>query len=469
MTDRSVSQVTTVSTTPLTKLLYPPWYQQKLEKWRRGEIDWDGNPLPSDGSSQTGSTDVLHRAHVRRLLVFLRLDSLPGVFTFISLLSGEGTKSETSSTNASGEAAKVLPGRSPYRPLEVHGIRMLELTERTSSVMQVTEGDEYSQRDPVVNTFRDFSHLNDVAVSGRVAVVPADSYAETLTTYATEASVDFALIPWGEYGSVTEDQSVHYSVSTQDRLYGRAHLEFINNALVSTRCNTGIFINNGFGGAPRVERPLLSRAISKLSVRSLREPTQLPVTDKSHHIFFPYFGGADDRAALRFVLQLVGNKNVSATIIHFNFSSADDSDDNLHAPEVQGMASGGQAEPKAKPTAGGKTMDEVTAQDLALLSSLQTSFATELAGRASLTEVHASSPTTALSEALSLAKASVGINANNAGDIVVVGRQHTRLGDLPPETGVAEFKRTMGAAADQIISAAVKASLLVIHAGERGP
>ena len=37
--------VTTVTTTPLTKLFYPTWYQKKVEKWRKGEIDWDGNPI----------------------------------------------------------------------------------------------------------------------------------------------------------------------------------------------------------------------------------------------------------------------------------------------------------------------------------------------------------------------------------------------------------------------------------------
>ncbi|KAL2172147.1 hypothetical protein VTG60DRAFT_148 [Thermothelomyces hinnuleus] len=44
--------VTTVATTPLTKALYPPWYQKKVDKWRRGEIDWDGNPISSSESDQ---------------------------------------------------------------------------------------------------------------------------------------------------------------------------------------------------------------------------------------------------------------------------------------------------------------------------------------------------------------------------------------------------------------------------------
>ncbi len=161
-----------MSTTPLTKLLYPLWYQQKLEKWRRGEIDWDGNPLTSEAASNRESLEKLSQTQqVRRLVVYLRLESLPGLFTFISLLGGEG-RPKGPAEDATAPAASETR---PRRPLEVHGIRMLELTERTSSVMQVTESDECAPRDPVVNTFRTFSPLRDVAVSGRVAVVPNDS------------------------------------------------------------------------------------------------------------------------------------------------------------------------------------------------------------------------------------------------------------------------------------------------------
>ena len=42
--------VTTFATTPLVSWLYPPSYQRKLELWKQGKIDWDGNTLePEDG------------------------------------------------------------------------------------------------------------------------------------------------------------------------------------------------------------------------------------------------------------------------------------------------------------------------------------------------------------------------------------------------------------------------------------
>jgi len=297
--------------------------------------------------------------------------------------------------------------------------------------------------------------------------VPAGTYADTLTNQADEVSSDFALIPWGEYGSVAEDQSVPYAVSAQDRFNGRPQLEFIHGVLSKAVCNTGIFINNGFGGMPRIERPALSRALSSLSIRSSRETT-LPVADKSHHVFLPFFGGVDDRASLRFVLQLARNKNVSATIARFNWPSADH-DDVAHAPEVNvaGSSDAELFEGKAVPSrTHAKTIEEASAHDLALISMLQASLPGELAGRVTFQEVNVTSGT-ALREALSLARRTVGQSPKNSGDIVAVGRRHARLDDSAAEDG-ADLRRTIGVVADQMVAASLKASTLVIQAGGRG-
>ena len=73
--------ITTFVTTPLTSFLYPPWYQKKLEAWKRGEIDWDtGAPIPSDRTrAEDGSNDGENASvasEIRSLLVYLRLDNM---------------------------------------------------------------------------------------------------------------------------------------------------------------------------------------------------------------------------------------------------------------------------------------------------------------------------------------------------------------------------------------------------------
>lgn len=469
----SQPKVTTVATTPLTKWLYPVWYQNKMAKWRRGEADKDGNPINS--SSSVDATQ-LGSAEIRRLLVYLRLDSLPSLFTFVALLGGDKqVKQIAMDRENTADCPENQASSQPVkRPLEVHGLRILELTERTSSVMQVTEGEEYySERDPVVNAFRTFSRLNDVAVSGRVAVVPTSSYADTLMKQASEISSDFVLVPWSEYGSISEETSVLDVTSVQERFSGRAHLEFVNNVLAANSiCNTGIFINNGFGG-PAEKHPQLKRRKSALSMHSQKgDAATLPIKDKSHQLFLPFFGGVDDRVALRFALRLAKNPNVTLTIAHFSWTS-NDSGDEVSLPNKVYSWRGRNRADHDEETKGAKVTDEETDgpthRDLELLSALQNSLPPELVGRVMIVEVHVSRGN-AVAEAVAKAKSTVGNTPKNSGDIVLVGRTHASLGEdaSVTEVGGSELTKTVGVVGERLVSSDVNASLLVIKAGGAG-
>lgn len=458
--------VTTVATTPLVKWLYPPWYQNKMEKWRRGETDKDGNPISSTTSGDDPVEQQLNSAQIRRLLVYLRLDSLPSLFTFIALLGVDRVVNqpitEEQEPTEKGEA-QVTSQSVVKRPLEVHGLRILGLTERTSSVMQVTEGEEYySEIDPVVNAFRTFSRLNDVAVSGKVAIVPEASYAETLLKQASDVSSDFVLVPWSEYGSIIEDTSVPFLTSAQDRYNGRGHLDFINKTLEKSVCNTGIFINQNFGGMGPAERPNLKKTKSAMSIHSQRDAATLPVKDKSHQVFLPFFGGVDDRVALRFALQLAKSPHVTLTVAHFSWSAYDSGDE----IDVPSAAVSGAHEIGSKDKAV-KVVEEASARDHALLSSLRSMLPKELAGRVTLAEVNVTKGTAA-AEAVSRARDSVGKTPRNAGDIVVVGRSHPELGDSQIEVSGLDLRKTVGNVAEQLVNGGVKASVLVIKAGGAG-
>lgn len=492
-----------------------------MEKWRRGETDKDGNPI-SFNSDREESYQKLSSTQVRRLLVHLRLDSLPSLFTFIALLADDKEAKELKAIEEEDPTEKgedqLTTQPMAKRPLEVHGLRILELTERTSSVMQVTEGEEYySARDPVVNAFRTFSQLNDVAVSGRVAIVPESSYAETLTRQAADVSSDFVLVPWSEYGSITEDASVPFLTSAQDRYNGRGHLDFINRTLEGAVCNTGVFINHGFGGMGPAERPSpdddsnnsnnnshgltfnlgRARSAATLSIHSQRgdAAATLPVRDKTHNIFLPFLGGLDDRVALRLALQLARNPHVILTVAHLSWTADDDDDDvddqivevpsRAHILEggskINSNSGGGGAGGGAPGVSSGrgatkggrepvKVVEEASAQDLALLSSLQSSLPRRLSGRVTFTEVSVTRRTAA-AEAVAHARRHVGGSPRNAGDVVIVGRAHRGLGDEGQAGvgGAGELRRAVGLVAEQLLlNGAVKASLLVVKAGGAG-
>ncbi|KAH7383655.1 Sodium/hydrogen exchanger family-domain-containing protein [Cadophora sp. MPI-SDFR-AT-0126] len=460
--------VTTIATTPLVLALYPTWYQKKLEAWKKGEIDWEGNRLISDGGDgPQESAEKLRNNQIRKLLVYLRLDSLPSLFTFIALLGGDRATVSTKIHKAKTELAPVPEGESSDsttvemsdRPLEVHGVRILELTERTSSVMQSSELDDYVRRDPVVNAFRTFAQLNNVAASGDVAIVPEDSYAETLTSQAYDHSSDLVLIPWNDSDNSAEFGAVHdsLSASTQD--------DFVKKTLETAICNTAVFLNRGFGGPWTAPEPRLTRSVSGLSLRSHRDTTTSPIADRSHHVYFPFFGGADDRVALRFVLQLAHNSNVTVTVMHFNapVQSRNENRAEVTSENAQAAAHSNSSRLTINERVDTDTMQATADQDVALLHTLRDSLSASLVNRVVFVDVATSNP---ISDCLDHARQEIGQSPKNAGDLVVVGRgKHSHIVENFHVVNH-EMRKTLGPIAEAIISGGVRGSVLVIKAGK---
>jgi hypothetical protein len=164
--------VTTFLSSPLTQFFYPVSYQKKVEAFRRGEIDWDDKPLEgTDSIVDAAHYDKVAAQKVKHLTVYLRLDSMPNLLAFTSLFGGRSyTPTEKMhpaierAASTSKETASV-PEVAPKRPVEAYGLRLLNLTDRGSSVMAVS-GNFYTSHDPVVNTFRTFGRLHNLAVSG---------------------------------------------------------------------------------------------------------------------------------------------------------------------------------------------------------------------------------------------------------------------------------------------------------------
>lgn len=467
--------VTTFATTPLTSALYPPWYQKKIEAWKRGEIDWDsGNPLTgTDGSSSARDSftyEKLESTKMQRLLVYLRLDNMPMLLAFMSLLGGtpqsvvpkvhpsnQFTEDGEQSTNPHAVADR------PRRPIQTHGVRLLELTERSSSVMKVSEVDEYSVHDPVVNTFRTFGQLHNLAVSGEVAVVPESLFADVLVSKASDHASDLVLLPWSETGSMSESHIIS-SDSVRNKLATATYNQFIASALQNATCNTAVFVNKNFGGSGMKQGLRLTRTLSSLSMRSHRDnATTAPIADRSHHMFLAFFGGADDKVALRLVLQLAENPDVTATIVQ------------VEVPEAYFEANEPPTSPMARTNTSSSGMLNAatagpvapTASDAVFFASLRNSLPVELACRVSFETLQSATP---LRDVLERAKAEVGQSPRNAGDLVVVGRNGTKGHAFARESKGAggEASGCLGVVAEAVVRSGVGASVLVVQARGKG-
>lgn len=492
--------VTTFATTPLVSFLYPPEYQKKLEAWKRGEIDWDGNPLHRDDRSSTSmEREKLQITNISKVTVLLRLENLPSIFSFVDLLGGKtvptlkvhkmkeiqgGTvPEEGESASGSAKAVPEFAKSPPAKRVEVHGERLVGLTQRTSAVMQVSEVNELQDRDPVVNVFKTFGFFHNIAVSAGLSIAPEDSFAEVITNKASTQSSDLLLIPWSETGAVTESEDPTQYTS-ENRFMSQQHNQFISNVLSSSTCSTAIMINRGFGY--NVERGL-TRTSSFRSIRS-RKTTDVanvinPISDPSHHIFFPFFGGSDDRVALRFVLQLATNINVTATIVQVIYSTEAAADPHLQLPPVvarrdlpRNLSHSQVPTLNTVESASASTTSLVAADaDSTFFQSLQDSLPREIQNRVLFETVKTPQP---LQYTVSKARLEVGLSPKNAGDLVVLGRglrdirPHIRselvrvLDSLGAPSGAGvETRKCLGDIAEAIIVSNVKASVLVFQAG----
>lgn len=329
--------LTTFATTPLTTLLYPKWYQDKLDMWKKGKIDWDGNLiLPNDTPSDRAKDPSEHNRPTvaRSLLVYLRLDGLPSLFTLVSLMGNPTVTSKRKarqhhklekeavpSTNDAGMESQRL-----RHPLQMHGVRLFELTDRDSSVMQVSEIQSYSSRDPIIKAFHAFATLNDLTATGGIAVIPEKSYANTLLSQARDAASDLVIIPWSETGSMSEQPSFPAASQGSDPLANKSFASFVDEAFEKAgNTHIGVFVGRGILPASRASRlrghdrpsPALTRTNTGISVRSHygHGSSMLTPSNSGYHLFVPFFGGEDDCFAVRLALQLAHNDDVTATVM----------------------------------------------------------------------------------------------------------------------------------------------------------
>lgn len=460
--------VTTFATTPLTAALYPPWYQTKIEAWKRGEIDWDtGKPTTEDASTTRDSiTYEKMEAHkIHKMLVYLRLDNMAPILSFMALLGGN-TQVSSARLHPQHESQRLRvesdTGLPPVRPIEAHGVRLLELTERESSVMQVSEIDEYTIIDPLVSTFRTVAAMHNLAVSGEVSILPESRFPDALSEKAQAMDSDFMLLPWSETGSMSESQTIS-SDGQQRKMASPSYIAFMTSVLHHSPCNTAIFINKNFGGPSQRSqgRPGMFRTKSLQSLSSeKRDGIAAPIRDRSHHIFCPFFGGADDRYALRIVLQMAENPEVTATIVHFEVGEAYFNDE-VATPSSPVTPSRSQDKLSTTVT---HAQPAPSDRDATFFLSLKNSIPVDLAARVFFETV--SAPTTPIQTMLARVGKEVGQNPHNAGDLVVVGRNAARNVSFSQELGKdgAEARKCLGALGDEVVKSSLRTSVLVLQA-----
>ncbi|KAI8354088.1 Sodium/hydrogen exchanger family-domain-containing protein [Choanephora cucurbitarum] len=219
--------VTTFMTTPAVIYLYPEWYQKQTTN----------DPSPMDIAMQK-QEDTLN--HYCLLSLVNKVEFIPAVMALIQWMRSD-----------------------PSSSIEIHALRLLELTERTSAVMKYKD----MQHDPALNvllTFAQLSHLHALLTTHLDYCLSTD-YIKTVCRYRSEVNADMIVLPLMD---------------------PEADLELIHTLFGIQHAPVGLFVDRG--------------------VCIQESPSQMVMLFRYH---------PDDRAALVFSLRMQAYRQVDLTVL----------------------------------------------------------------------------------------------------------------------------------------------------------
>ncbi|KAI8839019.1 Sodium/hydrogen exchanger family-domain-containing protein [Chytriomyces cf. hyalinus JEL632] len=265
--------------------------------------------------------------------------------------------------------------KSSQLELSVTSLRLIRLSDRTSSVMMATtDTSDTLRHDPVTSIFRSFGMLNGIKTASRLGIAPIEEFAEQIVHSAGHCNL--IILPWsvapsGSFlpnnHSLGEGLTVHGagllesggvgggtgnpvdiavqaldSVPIDEGLRG----PLIEGVQKLATCNVAVFLDRGFGrvaiapfktdGALAFSHVTTAEVIGNSHATLAVLPEDAPVgnskksapSHESTRIFLPFFGKMQDCIeALKLTTHLSRRKNVHLFVVHVVRAVADAADD----------------------------------------------------------------------------------------------------------------------------------------------
>ncbi|RKO91147.1 Sodium/hydrogen exchanger family-domain-containing protein, partial [Blyttiomyces helicus] len=197
-------------------------------------------------------------------------------------------------------------------PLTLSALRLIQLSDRTSTVMMATDTSETMAADPVLNVFRTFGILNRVAVTPLLAVSQLDDFSDGIVGAAVDSESNLIIVPW-QPKALGEPEG---AAGEDDGEMVRSH-ELIHGILASAPCSVAVLVDRGFAAPKSTSEPSPASTVERLSqeLRVDTKPTPPSSKKRPQRVFLPFFGGPDDREALRFASYLAVHRNVAIDVL----------------------------------------------------------------------------------------------------------------------------------------------------------
>lgn len=286
--------VLTFMTTPLVIAFYPP-------KYRVHHRDRGDKSSGDEGATAPKESVSDDETKTKFAVVLDKFESLPPAMTLSQLLC----PSSSSSSSLSSIDEKAAMQTNWNSPIAIEVLRLIELTNRTSALLKSQEAESLIYNDPIVSTYRTFGQLNHVAVSANLSIVNQVDFADAVATHASSTRSQMVIVPWARGAThVLEEQAENQRAGTRnpfDGIFHKTTQEDQTSSVIYSEYIRNIFQKSAVDVALFVDRGLATSTIG---------------TDARQRLFLPFFGGPDDRVALRFLVQICeANKNVSATVV----------------------------------------------------------------------------------------------------------------------------------------------------------
>ena len=279
--------------------LYPPRFHDKVE----------------DDIQLTASSKIPQEPSL--LVSVQKIEQVPSILGIIRLLeSNDSTedgnrKTSKSSTKSSASMSCVPIPKGDHEKhsrtkVVVNALRLIEITERDSSVMLQTSIDALRD-DPVMKMFNVFGDITGLAVRGLIKVVTMDNFATTLIDTATEVNASLIIVPWSGSGSLVEDtstplQQVFFEQRRRKSIHTPVqHANFIQDLLSSPTSTVLILVDRGL----------------EVNQQKHRMSNVQRLVPSYQQIFLPFFGGLDDREALQIVVGISGLIGVRINVVRY--------------------------------------------------------------------------------------------------------------------------------------------------------
>ncbi|KAI8337333.1 Sodium/hydrogen exchanger family-domain-containing protein [Blakeslea trispora] len=263
--------VTTFMTTPVVIYLYPEWYQKQTagDHNPSNQIDVILHKDDEKASTHLSTIAALGQEHYCLLGLVNRVDSIPSIMAMIQLLRDD----------------KLVNNKA----IEIHALRLLELTERASAVMKYKDMRETQRQDPVLNVLRTFAKLIGAhSLQTHVDYCSSSEYIKTVSSYSAKVGADMILLPWANRSSVDHDHHDETAIENY-----QSDLEFIHDAFGIQHAHVGLFVDRGFGQIQEGDFDTTSQIV----------------------VLFRATGEPDDQAALLFGLRLQAYRKIDLTVL----------------------------------------------------------------------------------------------------------------------------------------------------------